>query len=470
MINAYGPTETTMYAAISAPLTAGVGGGADRVAGAGGGVVRAGRVVAAGAGRGGRRVVRGRRGRGVRVCAPGRADRVAVCGVPVRRARGADVSHRGSGALGCRWAAASIWVAPMSRSRSAGIASNSARCRRRWPGSTGCEQAVVIAREDRPGDKRLVGYVTGTADPAEVRAALAERLPGLHGSGRGGGDGGAAADGQRQTRHPRPAGTRVQRRRSVPRPGQRGRGDPGRHLRPGARARAGRGRRLVLRAGWRQHFVDAGGGAGAGRRADVSAARHLRRADRGPAGPGGRRGRRRGRRDRRGCRAGGRHPDHALAGRAWTARSISSTRRWWCRPRRGSPRPMWWWCCRPCWIGMPCCGCASTTTAPGVVADGARGGVGGRPRVPAHGGRVVRRGAGGGAVAVEPGRRGDAQRAVGGLHRPAGGDHSPPGRRRGVVANPVGGPQHRLGPAPRRAAGRVAGGRDVVCPVGVAAR
>jgi thioesterase domain-containing protein len=39
------------------------------------------------------------------------------------------------------------------------------------------EQAVVIAREDRPGDKRLVGYVTGTADPAEARAALAERLP-----------------------------------------------------------------------------------------------------------------------------------------------------------------------------------------------------------------------------------------------------------------------------------------------------
>ena len=45
----------------------------------------------------------------------------------------------------------------------------------------GVEQAAVIAREDRPGDKRLVGYVTesvtGTVDPAEVRAALAERLP-----------------------------------------------------------------------------------------------------------------------------------------------------------------------------------------------------------------------------------------------------------------------------------------------------
>ena len=37
---------------------------------------------------------------------------------------------------------------------------------------------MVLAREDRPGDKRLVGYVTGTADPATARAALAERLPG----------------------------------------------------------------------------------------------------------------------------------------------------------------------------------------------------------------------------------------------------------------------------------------------------
>ncbi len=35
----------------------------------------------------------------------------------------------------------------------------------------------MIAREDRPGDKRLVGYLTGTADPAQIRAALAERLP-----------------------------------------------------------------------------------------------------------------------------------------------------------------------------------------------------------------------------------------------------------------------------------------------------
>src|SRR5581483_4008827 len=49
-------------------------------------------------------------------------------------------------------------------------------------GLAGVGQAVVIAREDRPGDKRLVGYVTeshtGAVDPVAVRAALAERLPG----------------------------------------------------------------------------------------------------------------------------------------------------------------------------------------------------------------------------------------------------------------------------------------------------
>ncbi|WP_139333252.1 non-ribosomal peptide synthetase, partial [Mycobacterium sp. SP-6446] len=41
----------------------------------------------------------------------------------------------------------------------------------------GVEWAAVIAREDRPGDKRLVGYVSGAADPGGLRAALADRLP-----------------------------------------------------------------------------------------------------------------------------------------------------------------------------------------------------------------------------------------------------------------------------------------------------
>ena len=42
----------------------------------------------------------------------------------------------------------------------------------------GVDQAVVIARQDRPGDKRLVGYVTGAVDdPGAIRAVLAKRLP-----------------------------------------------------------------------------------------------------------------------------------------------------------------------------------------------------------------------------------------------------------------------------------------------------
>src|SRR6202000_530761 len=44
-------------------------------------------------------------------------------------------------------------------------------------GLDGVTQAVVITREDRSGDKRLVGYVTGSADPAKIRTALVERLP-----------------------------------------------------------------------------------------------------------------------------------------------------------------------------------------------------------------------------------------------------------------------------------------------------
>ncbi|WP_374021659.1 amino acid adenylation domain-containing protein [Mycobacterium sp. HNNTM2301] len=39
------------------------------------------------------------------------------------------------------------------------------------------DRAAVLAREDRPGDRRLVAYITGRADPADVRAQLTDRLP-----------------------------------------------------------------------------------------------------------------------------------------------------------------------------------------------------------------------------------------------------------------------------------------------------
>ncbi|PPJ02573.1 non-ribosomal peptide synthetase, partial [Nocardia nova] len=44
-------------------------------------------------------------------------------------------------------------------------------------GLDGVEQVAVIAREDDPGDKRLVAYITGTANPTDIRTQLAERLP-----------------------------------------------------------------------------------------------------------------------------------------------------------------------------------------------------------------------------------------------------------------------------------------------------
>ena len=41
----------------------------------------------------------------------------------------------------------------------------------------GVEQAVVILREDTPGDPRLVAYLRGTASEATVKAHLAQHLP-----------------------------------------------------------------------------------------------------------------------------------------------------------------------------------------------------------------------------------------------------------------------------------------------------
>jgi amino acid adenylation domain-containing protein len=179
MINSYGPTETTVEVSISAPLKAGSGAPpiGSPVPGAAFFVLDAwlrpvpagvvGELYVAGAGVG---VGYWRR-------AGLTGSRFVACPFAGARAPGQRMYRTGD----------LVWWGADGQLRYLGRADEQVKIRgyrielgevrTALAGLDGVQQAVVIAREDRPGDKRLVGYITGTADPAEMRTQLAERLP-----------------------------------------------------------------------------------------------------------------------------------------------------------------------------------------------------------------------------------------------------------------------------------------------------
>ncbi|WP_156428045.1 non-ribosomal peptide synthetase, partial [Mycobacterium sp. GA-1999] len=176
MINAYGPTEATIYAAISAPLTPG-----SAVVPIGSPVPGAALFVLDG---------------WLRPVPPGVVGELYVAGSGLGYGYMRRAGLTGSRFVPCPFGAPGQrmyrtgdlvrWVADgqlayLGRAdeqvKVRGYRIELGEIRAALSELDGVQQAVVIAREDRPGQKRLVGYITGTANATEARTQLADRLP-----------------------------------------------------------------------------------------------------------------------------------------------------------------------------------------------------------------------------------------------------------------------------------------------------
>ncbi|WP_304118805.1 amino acid adenylation domain-containing protein, partial [Mycolicibacterium bacteremicum] len=177
MINAYGPTETTIYVSVSAPLQAGSGPAPIGAPVPGSALfVLDGWLRPVSAGVIGELYVAGA---GVGVGYLGRSGLTGSRFVACPFAAGGQRMYR-TGDL--------VYWGADGQLRYVGRADEQVKIRgyrieigevrAALAGLDGVEHAVVVAREDRPADVRLVGYVTGAVDPAQARAALGTRLPG----------------------------------------------------------------------------------------------------------------------------------------------------------------------------------------------------------------------------------------------------------------------------------------------------
>jgi len=176
LINAYGPTEATVYASLSAPLEPGTGAARSAL------------------------LFRRRRlfvlDKWLQPVPEGVVGELYVTAAAWRWAISANGVDRitlswprrsASPEPGCiapgTWCAGvptdscNMSAAPTSRSRFAAIASSPVRFQAALAALDGVEQGGGDRREDRPGDQRLVGYITGATDPAVARLALADQLP-----------------------------------------------------------------------------------------------------------------------------------------------------------------------------------------------------------------------------------------------------------------------------------------------------